>query len=58
MQCEPSKYVDKYPLFEKFCQSGLNRLGLQTLRVMDYFGIWMDTEPFAVCLLSSYTCYI
>lgn len=44
--CEQSKPVDKYPLFEKFCQSGLNRLGLQSLQDMDYYGIWMDTEPF------------
>ncbi|XP_022936757.1 methyltransferase-like protein 25 isoform X2 [Cucurbita moschata] len=45
--CEQAKSVDKYLLFEKFCQSGLNRLGLQSLQDMDYYGIWMDNEPFA-----------
>ncbi|XP_038899875.1 protein RRNAD1 isoform X4 [Benincasa hispida] len=44
--CEQSKSVDRYPLFENFCQSGLNRLGLQSLQDMDYYGIWMDTEPY------------
>ncbi|KAE8652020.1 hypothetical protein Csa_004742 [Cucumis sativus] len=44
--CEQSKSVDKYPLFEKFCHSGLNRLGIQSSQDMDCYGIWMDTDPF------------
>ncbi|XP_008444279.2 uncharacterized protein LOC103487650 isoform X3 [Cucumis melo] len=44
--CEQSKSVDKYPLFEKFCHSGLIRLGLQSSQDTDCYGIWTDTEPF------------
>ncbi|KAJ0100819.1 hypothetical protein Patl1_05096 [Pistacia atlantica] len=38
---------DKYLLFEKFCQSGLCRLGLKPLDSENLHGIWDKAEPFA-----------
>ncbi|XP_026417284.1 protein RRNAD1-like [Papaver somniferum] len=36
----------EYALFEKYCDSGLDRLGLQPLEEIDLFGIWMEAKPF------------
>lgn len=49
MRCEGNASVDKYLLFEKFSQSGLSRLGLQSLGEMYLREIWKEAEPFAVC---------
>ncbi|KAF2286211.1 hypothetical protein GH714_011754 [Hevea brasiliensis] len=49
MRCEENASVDKYLLFEKFCQSGLSRLGLQPLEGIYLHEIWKEAEPFAVC---------
>ncbi|RZC66024.1 hypothetical protein C5167_009719, partial [Papaver somniferum] len=37
----------EYTLFEKYCNSGLERLGLQPLEEIDLFEIWMEAKPFA-----------
>ncbi|KAJ0045523.1 hypothetical protein Pint_04977 [Pistacia integerrima] len=44
---ESAVSTDKYLLFEKFCQSGLCRLGLKPLDSENLHGIWDEAEPFA-----------
>ena len=41
--------VDKYSLFEKFCKSGLCRLGLKPLPDVNFKEVWEEAAPFAVC---------
>ncbi|KAM1346639.1 hypothetical protein ACFX13_036666 [Malus domestica] len=43
-QCGRSKFIGKYPLFQKYCLSGLSRLGLEPLKEMDVHGIWKEVE--------------
>ncbi|XP_022717506.1 protein RRNAD1 isoform X2 [Durio zibethinus] len=38
--------ADKYSLFEKFCRSGLCRLGLKPLVDINFLGIWNEVEPY------------
>ncbi|RAL37824.1 hypothetical protein DM860_000518 [Cuscuta australis] len=38
--------VDSFPLFMKFCESGLARLGLQSQEI-DYLDIWKETQSFS-----------
>ncbi|XVE52851.1 hypothetical protein DITRI_Ditri02bG0157500 [Diplodiscus trichospermus] len=38
--------ADKYSLFEKFCQSGLYRLGLKPLDDINFHCIWKEVEPY------------
>ncbi|KAK9937581.1 hypothetical protein M0R45_014360 [Rubus argutus] len=46
-KCEGTPLIDKYPLFEKYCLSGLCRLGLEPLKDTDLHGIWKEVEPFS-----------
>ncbi|XP_015888360.3 uncharacterized protein LOC107423331 [Ziziphus jujuba] len=46
-RCEEAKPVDRYPLFEKYCQSGLCHLGLEPLQDTDFQEIWNEVEPFS-----------
>ncbi|XP_050146401.1 uncharacterized protein LOC126621841 isoform X2 [Malus sylvestris] len=46
-QCGRSKFIGKYPLFQKYCLSGLSRLGLEPLKEMDVHGIWKEVESSA-----------
>ncbi|XP_034678886.1 protein RRNAD1-like [Vitis riparia] len=39
--------VDKYSLFEKFCKSGLCRLGLKPLPDVNFKEVWEEAAPFA-----------
>ncbi|XP_052178307.1 uncharacterized protein LOC127792047 isoform X3 [Diospyros lotus] len=45
-EIEEAKHVDKYLLFENFCQSGVRRLGLHHLKEINLAGLWKETEPF------------
>lgn len=45
-RCQATASADKYSLFEKFCQSGLCRLGLKPLDDINLRGIWMEVEPY------------
>lgn len=49
-RCQATASADKYSLFEKFCQSGLCRLGLKPLDDINLRGIWMEVEPYVVRL--------
>lgn len=46
-KCEEAKPADKYSLFERFCESGLHRLGLHYSKEIDFSGLWKEAEPFA-----------
>ncbi|VVA34499.1 PREDICTED: RRNAD1 [Prunus dulcis] len=46
-KCERSEFVGNYPLFQKYCLSGLCRLGLEPLKETDIHGIWKQVESFA-----------
>ncbi|XP_028081226.1 protein RRNAD1-like [Camellia sinensis] len=46
-KCEEAKPADKYSLFERFCESGLHRLGLYYSKEIDFSGLWKEAEPFA-----------
>ncbi|OMO65835.1 hypothetical protein CCACVL1_21376 [Corchorus capsularis] len=43
---EVTTSVDMYSFFEKFCQSGLCRLGLKPLEDKTFHGIWKEVEPY------------
>ncbi|KAK6270362.1 hypothetical protein POUND7_007467 [Theobroma cacao] len=45
-RCEETIPDDKYSLFEKFCQSGLCRLGLKPSDDINFRGIWKEVEPY------------
>ncbi|WRX28229.1 Methyltransferase domain - like 4 [Theobroma cacao] len=45
-RCEETIPDDKYSLFEKFCQSGLCRLGLEPSDDINFHGIWKEVEPY------------
>lgn len=47
-KCERSEFIGNYPLFQKYCLSGLCRLGLEPLKETDIHGIWKQVESFAV----------
>ncbi|TYI16744.1 hypothetical protein ES332_A08G274900v1 [Gossypium tomentosum] len=51
--CERTTSTDKYSLFEKFCQSGLCRLGLKPSDNINFHGIWKGVEPY-VSLIGIY----
>lgn len=53
---EGSDSVGKYALFEKFCHSGLCRLGLEPIDHLDLCGVWDKLAPFTVCYLYSGYC--
>ncbi|OVA07354.1 Methyltransferase domain [Macleaya cordata] len=42
-----SQSPDQYSLFEKFCKSGLGRLGLIPMQEIDFLGLWMEAKPFS-----------
>ncbi|XP_010258677.1 PREDICTED: protein RRNAD1 isoform X3 [Nelumbo nucifera] len=46
--CEGIWSLDRYSLFEKFCNSGLCRLGLLTniSQEIDFLGLWKEAQPF------------
>ncbi|KAB2019161.1 hypothetical protein ES319_D08G278700v1 [Gossypium barbadense] len=44
--CERTMSTYKYSLFEKFCQSGLCRLGLKPSDDINFHGIWKEVEPY------------
>ncbi|XP_062011937.1 uncharacterized protein LOC133728547 isoform X1 [Rosa rugosa] len=46
-QCEGTPHISKYPLFKKYCLSGLCRLGLDPPKDTDLHGIWKKVQPFA-----------
>ncbi|PQM41002.1 protein RRNAD1 [Prunus yedoensis var. nudiflora] len=46
-KCEKSEFIGNYPLFHKYCLSGLCRLGLEPLKETDIHGIWKQVESFA-----------
>ncbi|KAL6283271.1 hypothetical protein ACE6H2_014200 [Prunus campanulata] len=46
-KCERSEFIGNYPLFQKYCLSGLCRLGLEPLKETDIHGIWKQVESFA-----------
>ncbi|KAL6998988.1 hypothetical protein U1Q18_000155 [Sarracenia purpurea var. burkii] len=46
-KCEEAKLIDKYSLFDKFCRSGLQRLGLHYSKETDFARLWKETEPFS-----------
>ncbi|XP_008226287.1 PREDICTED: protein RRNAD1 isoform X1 [Prunus mume] len=46
-KCERSEIIGNYPLFQKYCLSGLCRLGLEPLKETDIHGIWKQVESFA-----------
>lgn len=46
-KCERSEFVGNYTLFQKYCLSGLCRLGLEPLKETDIHGIWKQVESFA-----------
>lgn len=48
IESDGTVHNDKYPLFERFCHSGLCRLGLEPLPDMRLRDIWNDIEPFSV----------
>ncbi|KAF6135177.1 hypothetical protein GIB67_035248 [Kingdonia uniflora] len=43
---EASQSSEKISLFEKFCESGLQRLDLEPSHETDCLGSWMEAEPF------------
>ncbi|XVF18237.1 hypothetical protein REPUB_Repub11eG0004100 [Reevesia pubescens] len=45
-RCEWTTSADKYSLFEKFCQSGLCRLGLKPSDDINFCAIWKEVEPY------------
>nr|KJB26980.1 hypothetical protein B456_004G269700 [Gossypium raimondii] len=51
--CETTMSTYKYSLFEKFCQSGLCRLGLKPSDDINFLGIWKEVEPY-VSLIGIY----
>lgn len=62
MRQETAVCTDKYLLFEKFCLSGLCRLGLKPVDSQSLCQIWDEVEPFAVsyflsCLLLHLECF-
>lgn len=40
--------VDKFSLFERYSQTGLQRLGLELSQDINFHVIWKEVEPFAV----------
>ncbi|BFG28829.1 hypothetical protein CerSpe_151030 [Prunus speciosa] len=46
-KCERSEFIGNYPLFQKYCLSGLCCLGLEPLKETDIHGIWKQVESFA-----------
>ncbi|KAK8698361.1 hypothetical protein V6N13_114483 [Hibiscus sabdariffa] len=45
-RCEGDASADKYSLFEKFCESGLYRLGLKPSNDLNFHDIWKEVEPY------------
>ncbi|GMI88656.1 hypothetical protein like AT1G16650 [Hibiscus trionum] len=45
-RCDGTLSADKYPLFEKFCKSGLCRLGLKPSNDINFHDIWKEVEPY------------
>ncbi|KAE8699113.1 protein RRNAD1-like isoform X3 [Hibiscus syriacus] len=45
-RCEGTLSSDKYSLFEKFCESGLCRLGLKPSNDINFHDIWKEVEPY------------
>ncbi|KAK8568781.1 hypothetical protein V6N12_007321 [Hibiscus sabdariffa] len=45
-RCEGTVCADKYSLFEKFCESGLYRLGLKPSNDINFHDIWKEVEPY------------
>lgn len=45
---EESHGVDRYSMFVKFCNSGLDRLELNNLQEIEYSSVWKETEEFIV----------
>ncbi|KAG8386597.1 hypothetical protein BUALT_Bualt03G0164800 [Buddleja alternifolia] len=45
---EESKSINRYPMFVKFCKSGLARLGLHDLQDIEFSRVWNEAQEFSI----------